>query len=66
MIFFLFNYSYKVELKRLELTIKRLEKDLVKNPNNERAKAVLAQTKDEYEWFRNKIERGEDPGVRVL
>jgi len=60
------EYSYKVEVKQLETKIKKLELDLIKRPDNERAKRKLKEARDELSWFQQRIDQGLDPGVRVL
>ena len=60
------EYSYKVEVLRLRTTMKALEIDLEKCPQNERAKELLAIKKKELEWFESRIRDGGDPGVRIL
>ena len=58
-------YSYQVEVKKLQATIKGLELDLLHNPNNERAKKKLNEARDELSWFEERIREGKDPGMRI-
>lgn len=60
------RYSYKVELKRLELKITSLNFNLLKNPNNKRAKILLEEAKKEHAWFKKRIAEDKDPGVHIL
>ena len=60
------RHSYFFEVKRLEVVLKALELDLLKRPDNQRAKIKIEETKKEIAWFRQKIDEGKDPGVIVL
>lgn len=58
-------YSYQVEVKRLQATIKGLELDILLHPNNERAKIKLNEACNELSWFEERIREGKDPGMRI-
>jgi len=55
-------YSYKTQIAGIETQILRLQMDLIKNPNNARAKKLLSQKEQALEWFKSR----KDPGVRIL
>lgn len=60
------RHSYKVELQRLRMTMKALELDLLKNPENQRAKDAINDTLKEIAWYEERIKNGEDPGVHII
>lgn len=43
-----------------------LELDLARNPNNDRAKVKLIELQNEIDWFKERIETGQDPGTIVI
>lgn len=59
------RYSYKIELLKLESKIKALELQLF-NSFNLSIFNKLEELKKERDWFKEKIEKGEDPGVMIL
>jgi len=60
------RYSYKTQLKKLMALKMGLELDLARNPNNDRAKVKLIELQNEIDWFKERIETGQDPGTIVI
>ena len=46
--------------------MKALELDLLKNPDNQRAKDAIEDTKQEIAWYETRINNGEDPGAHII
>lgn len=61
-----YQYSYQVELRRIEAEIAGLELDLAKNTGNERAKELLDMKRKGRAWLLDRISKGLDPGMRTL
>jgi len=55
-------YSYKTQIADIETKVLRLQMDLIKNPNNTRAKDKLSQLEQDLKWFKSR----KDPGARIL
>jgi len=60
------RYSYKIQVKNLELVKLKLDMDLIKNPNNEKVKRKLIDIKKQISWFNKRINEGRDPGTIVI
>jgi len=57
--------SYQVQALDLKHKIKGLELDLLKNPDNQRARKKKEELQKELDWFEKRIREGKDPGVRI-
>lgn len=60
------RYSYKVELKKLEIKQKAFHIALLQNPKDEKIKKRLDSVNNSIKWYKEKIKNGEDPGTIIL
>ena len=60
------NYSYKTQLKKIQYQLKEIDYQLLLKPNNSRLLNKKESLQNEYNWFKEQIDKGNDPGKLIL